>query len=79
MSAATTTRRKAKPQSKAKATSQRQTEANQRNAKKSTGPRTAEGKERSRHNAVTHGLTAESTILPGEDASAFLARRKEII
>jgi hypothetical protein len=79
MSAATTTRRKAKPQSKAKGTSQRQTEANQRNARKSTGPRTAEGKGRSRHNAVTHGLTAESTILPGEDINAFLARRKEII
>jgi hypothetical protein len=79
MSAATTTIRKAKPQSKAKGTSQRQTEANRRNARKSTGPRTAEGKERSRHNAVTHGLTAESTILPGEDINAFLARRKEIV
>jgi hypothetical protein len=79
MSAATTTRRKAKPQSTAKETSQRQTEANQRNARKSTGPRTAEGKDRSRHNAVTHGLTAESTILPGEDINAFLARRKEIV
>jgi hypothetical protein len=79
MSAATTTRRKAKPQSKAKGTSQRQTEANQRNARKSTGPRTAEGKGRSRHNAVTHGLTAESTILPDEDINAFLARRKEIV
>ena len=79
MSATTTTRRKAQPRSKAKGTSQRQTEANQRNALKSSGPRTAEGKNRSRHNAVTHGLTAESTILPGEDASAFQARRQEIV
>ena len=33
-------------------------EANRRNSLKSTGPRTAEGKDKSRHNAVTHGLTA---------------------
>jgi hypothetical protein len=79
MSGATKTSGKAKPKSKAKGTSQRRGEANQNNAQKSTGPRTAEGKDRSRFNAVTHGLTAESTILPGEDASAFQSRRKEII
>ena len=43
MAAATTTSRKAKPQTKARGTSQRQIEANQANAKKSTGPRTAGG------------------------------------
>jgi hypothetical protein len=32
------------------------------NAKKSTGPRTAAAKARSRRNAVTHGLTAEQSL-----------------
>jgi hypothetical protein len=43
-------------------TSQRQIAANQRNAKNSTGPRTSNGKLRSRQNALRHGLTAETVI-----------------
>jgi hypothetical protein len=43
-------------------TSLKQIEANRRNALKSTGPTSAEGKERSRCNAVRHGLTAETVI-----------------
>jgi hypothetical protein len=43
-------------------TSQRQIAANRRNAQRSTGPRTFDGKLRSRQNAVRHGLTAETII-----------------
>ena len=38
--------------------SEAQIRANQQNAARSTGPKTSEGKEASRANAVTHGLTA---------------------
>ena len=54
-------------------------EANRRNSLKSTGPRTAEGKDKSRHNAVTHGLTARSGLLPGEDADEFGALQQLMI
>jgi hypothetical protein len=54
--------------------SERQVEANRRNAQKSTGPRTAEGKARSRFNAVTHGMTAKFDALPGADTDALTGR-----
>lgn len=41
--------------------------ANQENAKKSTGPKTVEGKQRSCMNAMTHGIFAKIPTLPGED------------
>ena len=43
-------------------TSFRQIEANRRNALRSTGPRTEEGKRSSRANAYRHGLTAETVV-----------------
>jgi hypothetical protein len=54
-------------------TSYRQIEANRRNALKSTGPRTAHGKEQSRCNALRHGLTAETVIGALEDAEDYKA------
>jgi hypothetical protein len=53
--------------------SPKQIEANRRNALKSTGPSTLEGKESSRCNAVRHGLTAETVIAALEDAEDYQA------
>ena len=47
---------------------------NRRNAQKSTGPRTPEGKNRSKFNAVKHGMTAETLVLPDEDANILQIR-----
>src|SRR5262249_10113446 len=49
-------------------------EINRRNATRSTGPRTPEGKARSRFNAVKHGGRARTPILPGEDPAAYQDR-----
>jgi hypothetical protein len=51
--------------------SKRQLAANRRNAKKSTGPKTPEGRAAVRLNGVKHGLQAETLILPGEQPSDF--------
>ena len=60
-------------------TSFRQLEANRRNARKSTGPITQEGKQRSRCNAVRHGLIAETVIGALEDAEDYKAFEAVII
>ena len=44
---------------------------NRANAQKSTGPRTAAGKQRSSLNALRHGLTGHTIVLPTEDQSAY--------
>ena len=49
--------------------------AARRNGLKSRGPKTAEGKEISRRNALKHGLTATIVMLPGEDPAAYEANR----
>ena len=44
---------------------------NKANAQKSTGPRTVAGKQRSKLNALRHGLTGQTIVLPTEDHSAY--------
>jgi hypothetical protein len=60
-------------------TSFRQFVANQRNAQKSTGPKTEEGKRQSRRNAVRHGLCAETVIETVEDIEDYRASEATII
>ena len=50
---------------------QRQLDANRRNAQLSTGPRTPEGRAAVGHNALRHGLTAETAVLPNENPEEF--------
>jgi hypothetical protein len=57
----------------------RQIEANRRNALKSTGPRTQNGKMNSRQNAVRHGLTAETVVVPIEDAEDYNSFEASIV
>ena len=47
---------------------------NRQNAQHSTGPKTVEGKQRSRQNALTHGLRAVALSLPNEDPTVAEAR-----
>ena len=60
-------------------TSFRQIEANRRNALESTGPTTAAGKDRSRRNAIRHGLSAETVITAAEDIEDYRAFEGTII
>ena len=60
-------------------TSFRQIEANRRNALSSTGPKTENGKRRSRHNAVRHGLTAETVVVALEDIEDYQAFEAAVI
>ena len=52
-------------------TSEKQVQANRQNALKSTGPKTPEGKDVVRLNAVKHGLLSQDILLPNEDKAAF--------
>lgn len=53
--------------------------ANRANALLSTGPRSPEGKQSSSRNAQSHGLTSRDALLPGEDAEAFEAHRRDYL
>src|SRR2546423_2961797 len=56
---------------KTKPTSEARLKANRLNAKKSTGPKTKEGKSKSSHNAHKHGLCSTSVLLPTEDQATY--------
>ena len=51
---------------------------NKQNAQHSTGPRSPEGKQTSSRNALRHGLTSQTVVLPGEDAEAYAAFRATV-
>jgi hypothetical protein len=53
-------------------TSAARVEANRRNAQRSTGPRTIEGKQRSARNALKYGLCRTLACLPSECEATFL-------
>src|SRR5438128_266986 len=48
-----------------------QIDANRRNALKSTGPKTPEGKAAVSMNSLRHGLRARTVVLPGENREEF--------
>ena len=60
-------------------TSFRQIQANRRNALRSTGPTSEEGKRRSRQNAVRHGLSAETVVEIVEDVDDYRGFEAAII
>lgn len=53
--------------------SQRQIDANRRNAQRSTGPRTREGKYIAARNHTLHGFSSPHPLLPDEDPAEFAA------
>src|SRR5437588_450731 len=53
------------------ASSNNRAETNRENAKHSTGPRTEAGKQRCSLNALRHGLTGQTVVLPSDDLAAY--------
>jgi hypothetical protein len=60
-------------------TTERQTEANRKNAVLSTGPRTSTGKAKAATNAVRHGLRSELAVLPFEQTDDWVRHRDSIV
>ena len=59
--------------------SEKQLEANRRNAQRSCGPTSIAGKERSSRNNLRHGLTGQIDVLPTEDREAHDAFCHELV
>lgn len=60
-------------------TSPAKLEANRKNAKRSTGPKTAAGKKAVARNAMKHGLTADEVVVVGEDTQHFTTLRNNLV
>jgi hypothetical protein len=56
-----------------------QVEANRKNAGRSTGPKTPQGKSVSSRNAVRHGFRSELAVLPFEQADAWERHRDGVV
>jgi hypothetical protein len=56
-----------------------QIEANRKNAQKSTGPRTAEGKAAVSQNALKHGLFAHEAVIHGESQEQYELHREALV
>ena len=54
-------------------------EINLANSQHSTGPKSAEGKQRSSQNALRHGLTSQSAVMPADDPDAYQLHLKSYI
>ncbi len=52
---------------------------NRANSQHSTGPRSEAGKQRSSLNALAHGLTARTAVLPSEDPGAYEQHRRQFL
>jgi len=59
--------------------SEKQREANQRNAQYSTGPRTAEGKAVVAANALRHGFRSQRIVIDGESTADYDAFRNDLV
>ncbi|MBX7500021.1 hypothetical protein K3181_01025 [Qipengyuania sp. YG27] len=60
-------------------TSDRQMAANRRNALRSTGPRSPEGRDRSSRNAQSHGVLSERVTTDGEGGDLYRQMLSELI
>ena len=68
------------PRKEPSVTTQKQIEANRRNAQSSTGPKTAAGKAASAANALSHGLTAAGDVLlQDESVDAFEELQRDML
>jgi len=64
-------------QTKNEAPATDQAAINRANSEHSTGPRTEAGKQRTRLNAMRHGLTGQTVVLPEDDLEIYQKRNQE--